>query len=263
MVEDGDGTSTGQSESGAAVPLDAGKSGKPDVTTQGRLAIEDKHVDPAIARSEAVAEARISGIMGSLTPDTFHSLVQTGDVTSGWDQMSAYGAFDGGAPGDAQGNFGWARSGFGRGGGGTGMGTIDAGGYGTIGTGARTGDGYGVTGGTGPGGRKHVVAIPTPHIGQPDCACDSKDVIRRYIQRNLPKISYCYEKELLAHPTIAGEVSVQFFLGETGKVTGSVGAGFDVNVASCVADVVANIEFPRMPSGVTVHYPFTFRAPAR
>ncbi len=261
--EDDDG---GESASGAAAALDPGQIGKPETTTHGRIAIKDNHVDPALARAEAIAEARVGGIASLVHADDFSRLVATADISSGFDQMNAYGAYDGSMPGDASGTFGWSRTGFGRGGGGPGgigYGTIASGGYGTIGVGDGVGDGYGIAGGVGHGLRRHIAGVPTTKIGEPEGVGDGREVIRRYIKRNIEKITYCYEKQLLAKPTIAGEIVVQFFLAENGKVTGSVGSGFDATVASCVADVVENIAFPRMQVSATVRYPFTFRAPAQ
>jgi hypothetical protein len=253
---------------GASAALDPGQAGKPDTTTHGRLTIKDNHVDPAVARAEAIAMARTGGIAGVIHAEDFAQLVAVGEIESGFDQNTMYGAYDASMPGEASGSFGWSRSGFAHGGGGNGgvgLGTIGTGGYGTIGVGNGVGDGYGIAGGVGHGLRRHIGGVPTATIGRPEgCGdCDGRDVIRRYIKRNIEKITYCYEKQLLAHPAIGGEVVVQFFLSETGKVTGSVGSGFDSTVASCVADIVANIEFPRMPASATVRYPFTFRAPAQ
>jgi hypothetical protein len=261
QVEDGRDDGNG-GDAGQAMALTEGAVGKPDAVDHGRLTIENRHVDPAIARAEAIEAARRSGIVGSLDPEQIKSLASINDITSGFDDATVYGAFDGGPPGEARGSFGFGISGNGPGAGGAGWGTIGSGNYGTIGRGSRTGDGYGVDGGTGHGLRHHTAGVPRPVIGQPDGIGDGREVIRRYIQRNLDKITYCYEKELLAKPTIAGEIVVQFFLSETGKASAAVGQGFDPTVASCVADVIGNIEFPRMPQSATVRYPFTFRAPA-
>ena len=88
-----------------------------------------------------------------------------------------------------------------------------------------------------------------------------KAIIKRYVKRNLAKISYCYESELLANPNLAGAVAVQFLISPSGTVTQANGSGMD-KVASCVAAVVKNIEFPRPTNGgsVQVNYPFNFRA---
>ncbi|MEO8554939.1 MAG: AgmX/PglI C-terminal domain-containing protein, partial [Kofleriaceae bacterium] len=135
--------------------------------------------------------------------------------------------------------------------------------FNTISNGRHAGQGgWGPGGGNGGPMRHHEAGIPRPILGQATGTGDlDQATIRRYIKRNIEKISYCYEHELLAHPAMEGTVLVQFFISPTGSVTGSKGSGFDGKVASCVAEVVGNIEFPRPNGGgVQVNYPFTFHA---
>jgi hypothetical protein len=185
-------------------------------------------------------------------------------MASGFDDATIYGGLIGQEAGEMKGGFGYGRWGFGPGAGGKGWGTIGLGDYGTIGHGDHAGDGYGPGTGNGPGFHKHVAGVPGPTIGRPITTGDGLDkaIIRRYIMRNLEKISYCYDKELLAKPGIEGAVKVAFFISPTGSVTTSQGAGFDGEVASCVATVVQGIEFPRPTdgAGVQVNYPFNFHA---
>ena len=247
--------------------LDPGTSGKPDAATEhGRIAVQDNHVDPQLARQHAIDEAREAGILGpnsALHASAFDALVATGNIDSGFDQQSVYGALDGTMVGEARGTFGFGLSGTGRGGGclGGDCGLIGTGtSYHTIGVGSHAGYGWNGGMGDGPGGRRHVAGVPHVSTGQPDSVGTlDKAVIRRYIMRSLPKITYCYEHELLARPDLAGEIVVQFFISPTGTVEGSQGAGFDATVGRCVADVIGNIGFPAAPGGVTVRYPFTFR----
>lgn len=88
-----------------------------------------------------------------------------------------------------------------------------------------------------------------------------KAIIRRFVKANIQKITYCYEKELLAIPNLRGTVQVQFFIRPDGKVASSSGAGMNADVASCVAGVIKTITFPKPKGGggVQVNYPFTFR----
>jgi hypothetical protein len=164
--------------------------------------------------------------------------------------------------GELNGGFGFGRSGFGPGGGGTGWGTIGKGNYGSIGHGSGTGSGYGVGGGRG-GMRGRSSVIPQVRLGQPTVTGDGvldKAIIRRYIKRNIAKITYCYEKNLLAKPEIAGKLSTQFTIERDGKVTAATASGVDADVASCVSGVLGAIEFPK-PKGdatVKVDYPFEF-----
>jgi hypothetical protein len=164
------------------------------------------------------------------------------------------------------GNFGYGRSGFGLGGGCSQppcgiIGTPT--GYGKIGLGKFSGSGW--DGGLGgrPGMKRHTAQVPHPTLGRATAVGGlDKAIIRRYIKRNVEKIAYCYEKQLLAHPGIEGTVSIQFFISPDGSVKSSNGTGFDGEVASCVAGVVSAIEFPRPDGGggVQVNYPFTFHA---
>ena len=126
-------------------------------------------------------------------------------------------------------------------------------GYGRIGHGSGTGTSQPF---------RHYTSTPTTSIGQPNAQGDlDKAIIRRYVKRNLSRITYCYEKELLVKPNISGSIQVQFFISPEGKVASADAHGFDPTVASCVADVIKQIEFPkpRGGGGVQVNYPFNFR----
>ena len=105
--------------------------------------------------------------------------------------------------------------------------------------------------------------VPSVSIGQPNVVGDlDKAIIRRYIKRNIQKITYCYEKELLTKPTLEGTVTAQFFIALDGAVAKSEASGVDPEVAACVARVIKGIEFLKPKggaAGVQVNYPFTFR----
>jgi hypothetical protein len=227
--------------------------------------------NPQMAREQAIEQARASGILGdtALTRgDAFAQLDSTANLSSGIDADNVYGAVFG-AEGEGRGAFGYGRSGFEPGGGcltpGN-CGIIGSGRYGTIGFGKHAGDGWGGPGSGGPGGRVHKSTEPTTAMGQPTGSGDlDKSIIRRYIKRNLEKISYCYEHELLANPSLSGEITVGFFITPSGSVQAPVGKGFSPVVANCVADVIGRIEFPRPSNGggVQVNYPFNFHAAGR
>ncbi|HET9992998.1 MAG TPA: AgmX/PglI C-terminal domain-containing protein, partial [Kofleriaceae bacterium] len=250
---------------GTAMALDEGKMGKKDSNrAEGQYKMQKNQEDPQLARQQAIDQARTAGILGNtalVQGGAFASLTGTGDISSGFDDTNIYGGLLGNEAGEMNGGFGFGRSGFGPGGGGTGWGTIGTGRYGTIGHGSGTGSGYGVGGGRG-GMRGRSSAVPTVSIGQPNAQGDlDKAIIRRYIKRNIQKITYCYEKQLLAKPGLSGTVSTQFFISPNGNVTVSTGSGVDPEVSSCVADVIHGIEFPKPKGGggVQVNYPFTFR----
>jgi hypothetical protein len=118
-------------------------------------------------------------------------------------------------------------------------------------------------GGRGPGGTGRNPILP--RIGEPTTSGPSydKSIVRRYIRRHIDEIGYCYDKQLLARPGIQGAVTVTFLISPVGNVQSASATGFDGEVASCLAAVIRNIDFPApRDGGVQVSYPFHFRAPA-
>jgi hypothetical protein len=248
--------------------LERGAMGNPESSAvDHHFTVKDNHIDPQLARQQAIEAARDAGILGGLhaSPEMFRNIAADADISSGFESMNAYGAMFGADAGEAHGSFGGSFSGFGGGGGCTQepCGLIGTGNrYNTINVGAHAGNGYGPGGGGSGPFRRHEAGIPRPILGQATGTGDlDQATIRRYMNRNIEKIRYCYEHELLAHPGIEGTVTVQFFITPNGGVTGSKGSGFDATVAGCVGDVVANIAFPRPNGGgVQVNYPFIFHA---
>jgi hypothetical protein len=86
-----------------------------------------------------------------------------------------------------------------------------------------------------------------------------KAIIRRYIRREMPKIQYCYEKELLANPNITGTITVELLIVATGAVASVTATGADEAVSSCIGKVIEAIEFPRSAGSTRVTYPFNIR----
>jgi hypothetical protein len=89
-----------------------------------------------------------------------------------------------------------------------------------------------------------------------------KDIIRRYIRRQIARIRYCYEKQLKTKPGLSGKVTVRFVLGDQGKVIEATASGLgNAAVETCVAEVIRSIEFPATRSGgqVVINYPFLFQ----
>lgn len=106
-----------------------------------------------------------------------------------------------------------------------------------------------------------AAGLPAVRVGAPDGGDGlDKAVIRRYIKRSLVKIAYCYEKALIDSPGLEGTVAARFTIGADGKVASSDATGVSPAVSTCVAGVIATIEFPRPAGGgaVTVNYPFVF-----
>jgi predicted regulator of Ras-like GTPase activity (Roadblock/LC7/MglB family) len=250
---------------GTAMALDEGKMGKKESDrATGQYKMAKTQEQEQLARQQAVDAAATAGILGSALLQqggAFSSITATGDISSGFDDVNIYGGLLGTEAGEMAGGFGFGRTGVGPGGGGTGWGTIGTGRYGTIGHGNGTGTGYGIGGGRGSG-TSRTAAVPPVKVGEPTVGGDlDREIIKRYIKRNLSKISYCYEKELLSKPSLAGVVKTNFLIGASGTVQAANGSGVDPSVASCVASVIKGIEFPKPNggAGVQVNYPFTFR----
>jgi hypothetical protein len=184
--------------------------------------------------------------------EVIYPIAFSSGLASGFDDTNIYGGLVGDEVGTRSGSGGGAA-----GGGGAGWGTLGPGRYGTIGHGSGTSSGYGVAHG---GMRGRAAAVPTVSLGQPVAQGDlDKAIIRRYVKRNLQKIQYCYEKQLLAKKGLSGTVQAQFTIAGNGHVTASAASGVDKDVSSCIADVIAAIEFPKPKDGkdVPVSYPIT------
>jgi outer membrane biosynthesis protein TonB len=190
------------------------------------------------AKSSEKIEAVYSWTFIDLPDGAFASLTGTGDISSGFDDANIYGGLLGN-----------------EGGGGTGWGTIGTGRYGTIGHGSGTGHG---------GMRGRSAAVPTVSLGQPATSGKGtldKAIIRRYIKRNIQKVQYCYEKELLSHATLAGKVTIAFTIEASGAVTPNAKVTGMPEVEACLVQVIQGIAFPKPKNdaSIDVKYPLEFR----
>ncbi len=93
-----------------------------------------------------------------------------------------------------------------------------------------------------------------------------KTIIRRYVQRHLPRVRGCYESALLGNPTLAGTVELHFSIAADGRTSDiSVDGSLESPaVRSCIAEDLASWEFPVVPEGTTmtrVNYPITLVSP--
>jgi len=278
-------TST-SSELALPLPVASGADDSPDRETPGagggmHLATRDRgHIRIArhdesrrVSREAAVAEARDAGLLGATAlaqPDAFRALIGSASPSSGFDDAS--GLY--GGQGESTGSFGYGRSGFGPGcdDGCSGWGVIGVGRYGTISSGRSAGGGFGAAGGAG-GMSDREARAPTvimcgyrPTGGS--CAVSDhgidKAIIRRYVRRHLDEIRYCYEKELLATPGLAGTVATEFMINPDGSVADARATGMSDAVDACVAKVIVNIAFPGAQTHIAttiVHYPFELRTP--
>jgi len=212
------------------------------------------HVPMALAATPA---ARVRS-RKAWVRDRSAALVGPTDIVNGFDDQATGEPLDGG---DHQ--FGSSRSGFGE----SSSNIIGDDRYATLVAGRQqqVGDYWSGGGGIGAGATRNAVAPTVILCGGPaPCVMTGdldKAIIRRYIRRRLAQIQYCYEKELLAEPELAGAVTLEFLIGADGKVVEVAAHGMQDAVAECVATVIRKIEFPRSAtrSSTRVNYPFEFR----
>jgi biopolymer transport protein ExbD len=134
----------------------------------------------------------------------------------------------------------------------------DPSGFGTVGAGVRGDAGAGLATGT-RYTTPHSRSVPTISLAPSASRSFDKNTLRRYIRRNLPKITKCYLSQPVQTPDPDGALDTHFIIGADGNVTDVTTDGFDPAVARCVADVIRGIQFPSPGSPVVVSYPFTFR----
>lgn len=142
--------------------------------------------------------------------------------------------------------------------------------------GTRGGTGYGTadigklaTGGPGRGvglGTKAATEVKSDIATGEITASGSLDssAIASVVKSKISGIKYCYEKELKNNPKLAGKVTVNFTIGETGEVTQYAIESSTLNnaeVEQCILRMIRRWKFPA-PSGGTVNvsYPFIFTA---
>src|SRR5262249_8912964 len=125
----------------------------------------------------------------------------------------------------------------------------------------RAAAGAGAPGGSRAGGASARTA-PTGTAG--GAGAPHKNTPRRYVRQKLPLITYCYEKQLVTKPSLAGTVVTAFTIDGNGRVIAVRAGGMgNADVENCVADIIKSIQFPKPTGGGIVNgtsYPFSFRA---
>jgi TonB family protein len=90
-----------------------------------------------------------------------------------------------------------------------------------------------------------------------------KEIIRPIVRRYFNQVRYCYERELIRQPKLAGRVVVRFVISATGNVVAAKTTKNTLGSASvgaCVTGVIRRARFPQPKGGgvVIVTYPFIF-----
>jgi hypothetical protein len=89
----------------------------------------------------------------------------------------------------------------------------------------------------------------------------AKEVVHRIVARHINEVRYCYERELIKTPDLAGTVSVDITIVAGGMVSASTVASSTLKnhfAESCVANAFKRWEFPRGERPTNVKSDFTF-----
>lgn len=87
--------------------------------------------------------------------------------------------------------------------------------------------------------------------------------VSRAIQSRISVIRSCYERQLRANPDLAGKVTIEFTVEQSGDVVNAratENTTRDERVASCIVGTVSRLRFDPAPTdaSVTLNYPFVF-----
>jgi hypothetical protein len=83
-----------------------------------------------------------------------------------------------------------------------------------------------------------------------------RDGLQQVFKGGAARLRYCYEKQLMRNPALAGRLVVTFTVETGGRVSDAVVDGPDHEVDQCVAAAVKTWEFPNVRSPVKIVYPF-------
>ena len=87
-----------------------------------------------------------------------------------------------------------------------------------------------------------------------------KEIIRRYVRRQLGSLKLCYARKLAIEPGLEGSVVATFQIAAEGFVLEARARGVHPDLAACVSTVLERVMFPGPRDGglVQVSYPFRF-----
>ena len=221
--------------------------------SNGRHKGEEGRMGPPTRDFDLETGTQKAGLYATTQPDAGHSLASPygGAYAVGTDDADVWGGLVGTEIGEAYGVGGLGLVGTGRGGGGTGEGTIGLGNTGLVGTG----------GGRGFAGRDGAVMVRQGKA-EVQGGLDT-NLVRRIVRAHVNEVRYCYNQALARDPESKGRVTVQFTVGGTGKVPSAVVQETtmkDPSVGNCVAQAVKRWTFPKPTDGMSaiISYPFIF-----
>jgi|GEM_PF-2486032 len=92
----------------------------------------------------------------------------------------------------------------------------------------------------------------------------SKSEVLKVIGKYMGAIRRCYEKQLMAKPSLSGKITAQWTITSGGRVSGArqkTSSLGNAKVSSCVLKVIRRMKFPKPKGGsVKITYPFIFRS---
>jgi hypothetical protein len=77
----------------------------------------------------------------------------------------------------------------------------------------------------------------------------AKEIIRRYLRRQMNHFQYCYEKALMTNPSLSGVVQMKLVIAPSGAVEQAQAGGVGDEVSGCVTQAVRSIQFPKPDGG--------------
>jgi hypothetical protein len=221
----------------------------------------DKHLAKQLAHDQAMKA--FDTLFGARQDSQIGAIWETHESALGDAAKTVLGDMRGEAEVDTNGNFGLGAWGDKWGGGGSDH-TIGAGDLRTIGAGGyHGGKGYDKIASIPRDKKKFASIEPTPGPIKTIGGID-KEIVRRVVHKHLNEVKFCYEKELMKRPEIAGRVMSQFTIGSNGMVVASGISSttlHDAPAEQCIAEAIKRWEFPRPDGGgiVMVQYPFVLK----
>jgi hypothetical protein len=116
------------------------------------------------------------------------------------------------------------------------------------------------------GPKARLTETPPPKERAPvlDAPVDTRDkaVLQRVIRRNQRQVRYCYEKQLMKNPALAGKLHAAFEIQMDGSVSKvEIEASEPLKpVGECIARRIKRWQFPTATTVTKVRYPFIFKS---
>ncbi len=111
---------------------------------------------------------------------------------------------------------------------------------------------------------KDVKITPSASFGMEGSGKLDRDVVKKYIRKQLAKIRWCYQKAFQKNPNLEGKLTVSFVISPTGSVMSAKVVRStlkDKDLEGCIENKILTWRFPAPKGGgvVKVNYPFVLR----